>query len=75
MLSGKDGTPRLVPLLAEARQSLGLPTGNPATLDKLETILLAWSSMLWWAIKPSRRNDPWFAAHARQNLERLAASP
>ncbi|MGW5363032.1 phosphotransferase [Actinopolymorpha pittospori] len=75
MLSGKEGTPRLVPLLAEARRSLGLPTGDPPTLDRLETVLLAWSSMLWWAIKPLRRNDPWFAAHARQNLERLATSP
>lgn len=74
-LSGKDGTPGLIPFLAEARRSLGLPTGDPATFDRLETILLAWSSMLWWAIKPARRNDPWFAAHAKRNLERLATSP
>lgn len=72
--SGKEGTPRLVPLLAEARQSLGLPTGDPPTVEKLETILLAWTSMLWWAIKPSRRDDAWFAAQVRRNLERLASS-
>jgi hypothetical protein len=75
MFSGNDGTPRLVPLLAEARRSLGLPIGEPAALRRLETILLAWSSMLWWAIKPARRDDPWFAAHARRNLQRLAAAP
>ena len=73
-LSGKEGTPRLVPLLADARRSLGLPTGDPPALDRLETILLAWSSMLWWAIKPFRRVDPWFVAQVRQNLERLADS-
>ncbi|MFD2079658.1 Fructosamine-3-kinase [Actinopolymorpha cephalotaxi] len=72
MLSGKEGTPRLVPLLAEARRSLGLPIGDPSALDRLETILLAWSSMLWWAIKPNRRADPWFAMQARWNVERLA---
>lgn len=74
MLSGKEGTPRLVPLLAEARRSLGLPTGDPPALEGLETILLAWSSMLWWAIKPFRRDDPWFAEQVRWNLERLASS-
>ncbi|GAA5008695.1 phosphotransferase [Actinopolymorpha pittospori] len=74
MLSGKERTPRLVPLLAEARRSLGLPTGDPPTLERLETILLAWSSMLWWAIKPFRRDDPWFAEQVRRNLVRLASS-
>ncbi len=74
MLSGKEGTSRLVPLLADARRSLGLPTGDPLALERLETILLAWSSMLWWAIKPLRRDDPWFAAQVRRNLQRLASS-
>lgn len=74
MLSGKEGTPRLVPLLAEARRSLGLPTGDPPALERLETILLAWASMLWWAIKPFRRDDPWFALQVRRNLDRLASS-
>jgi Phosphotransferase enzyme family len=74
MLCGKEGIPRLVPLLAEARHSLGLPTGHPASLERLETILLAWSSMLWWGIKPFRRDDPWFATQVRRNLERLASS-
>ncbi|MEQ4207334.1 phosphotransferase [Actinopolymorpha sp. B9G3] len=74
MLSGKEGTPRLVPLLAEARRSLGLPTGDPPALERLETILLGWSSMLWWAIKPFRRDDPWFAEQVRWYLERLASS-
>lgn len=75
MFSGKESTPRLVPLLAEARRSLGLPIGDPSAVERLETILLAWSSMLWWAIKPFRRTDPWFAAQVRWNLERLAMSP
>lgn len=74
MLSGKEGTPRLVLLLAEARRSLGLPTADPPTLERLETILLAWASMLWWAIKPFRRDDPWFAEQVKRNLERLASS-
>ncbi|GAA2755517.1 phosphotransferase [Actinopolymorpha rutila] len=75
VLSGKESTPRLVPLLSEARHSLGLPTGHPATLERLETILLAWSSMLWWGIKPVRRTDPWFARRVRRNLERCVSAP
>lgn len=65
MTSCLPGTPRLVPLLAEARRSLGLPIGDmdareePEALVKLEIVLLAWSSMLWWAIIPYRRRDPW----------------
>lgn len=74
LTSGKEGTPRLVPLLAESRRSLGLPTGGPATLERLETILLAWSSMLWWAIIPFRRSDPWWVQQVEHNLERLASS-
>ncbi|HVX45876.1 MAG TPA: hypothetical protein VHC49_18445 [Mycobacteriales bacterium] len=74
MLSGVARTPRLVPLLADARRSLGLPTGDPRAVERLETILLAWSSMLWWAIKPHRRDDPWFSAQVRRNVQRLASS-
>jgi hypothetical protein len=74
MLSGNEHTPRLIPLLARSRHSRGLPTADPATLQRLETTLLAWSSMLWWAIKPTRRDDPWFAAQVERNLQRLASS-
>ena len=74
LTSGGVATPRLVPLLAEARRSLGLPTGDPAAVEQLETVLLAWSSMLWWAIIPFRRSDPWWAGQVRTNLERLASS-
>ncbi|GAA5005368.1 hypothetical protein GCM10023317_39900 [Actinopolymorpha pittospori] len=74
MTSGIEGTPRLVPILAEARRSLGLPTGDPAALERLETILLAWSSMMWWTAIHFRRDDPWWTAQVQQNLERLASS-
>lgn len=73
--SGVPGTPPLVPLLAEARQHLGLAAAAGGTLTHIEAILLGWSSMLWWAIVPYRRTDPWWAEKVRTHVHRLADLP
>lgn len=52
---------------------LNASESGATAIERLETILLAWSSMHWWAIKPFRRDDPWFAAQVGPNLERLAS--
>lgn len=70
--SGVPGTPPLVPLLAAARQTLGLPAAADSTLARIETILLGWSSMLWWAIIPYRRTDTWWAKKVHTHITRLA---
>lgn len=72
MTSGMPGTPPLVPLLAQTREDLGLPTATGAALQTIETILLGWSSMLWWAIVPYRRTDRWWAQQVARHVERLA---
>ncbi len=72
MTSGVPGTPALVPLLAHAREELGLPTASTRALERIETILLGWSSMLWWAIIPYRRTEGWWAQQVDDHICRLA---
>lgn len=68
LTSGVAETPDLITLLAEERRRLGLPTPGAEQFDRLRTILLGWSSCLWWAIQPARREEAWWRAEVERNL-------
>jgi len=72
MTSGVAETPDLVELLAEERGRLGLPVPGVDQLPMLRMILLAWSSLLWWAILPGRCDDAWWASQIHHHLDVLA---
>ncbi|NYE70680.1 hypothetical protein [Microlunatus parietis] len=68
LTSGVAETPDLIMLLAEERRRLGLPIPGAQQFDRLRTILLGWSSLLWWAILPARREEAWWRGEVERNV-------
>lgn len=73
LTSGVPATPDLITLLAHERQRLGLPVSGIEQFDRVRTILLGWSSLLWWAIMPARRPDAWWRGEVERNVAAYVA--
>lgn len=72
LTSGVPETPDLIDLLAAERRQLSLPLPGIDCLDQLRTVLLGLSSLLWWAILPARREEPWWHHQVELNITALA---
>lgn len=72
LTSGVPETPDLIAVLANQRQRLDLPVEERDLLNQVRTRLLGWSSLLWWAILPARRAEPWWHGQVRRNVAALA---
>lgn len=72
LTSGTPTTPDLISLLAAERARLGAGRPSRGQLQRIRTILLAWSSVMWWSLLPQRCSEPWWADQVRGNLNRLA---
>jgi hypothetical protein len=73
LTSGVPETPDLITILASERRRLGLPVNGEDELDRVRTMVLGWSSLLWWAILPARRSDPWWRDQVELHVADLAA--
>jgi hypothetical protein len=73
LTSGVPETPDLITILANERRRLGLPVNGEDQLDRVRTVVLGWSSLLWWAILPARHSDTWWRNQIEQNVAALAA--
>jgi hypothetical protein len=73
LTSGVPETPDLITILAAERRRLGLPVNGEDQLDRVRTVVLGWSSLLWWAILPARHSDTWWRNQIEQNVAALAA--
>lgn len=63
---------RMIQRMAAARQALGLPVPNPADLERLSTILMAWlGAQRWWSTA-FRREDPAWCAQIQRYMEQAA---
>lgn len=71
LTSGTPESPDLIGMLAEERAALGSELQDGATLDHLRTVLLAWSSVMWWPLLPQRRDDPWWLEQVRHHIASL----
>ncbi|MFC7625489.1 hypothetical protein [Microlunatus sp. GCM10028923] len=72
LTSGLPETPDLIMLLTQERQRLGLPVPGIEQFDRLRTVILGWSALLWWAILPARREESWWRAEVERNVTALA---
>ncbi len=64
---------RMVQRMAVARQAQGLTVPEPAVLDRLATILLAWlGARRWWSTS-FRREDPEWHAQIQRYMENAAS--
>ncbi len=70
--SGVPATPDLITLLTEERQRLGLPVPGVERFERLRTVLLGWSALLWWAILPARRGEDWWRGEVERAVAALA---
>jgi hypothetical protein len=72
LTSGVPATPDLITLLGEERQRLGLPVPGAEHLERLRTVLLGWSALMWWAILPARRGEAWWRGEVERDVVALA---
>lgn len=72
LTSGVPETPDLITVLADERRRLDLPTEDEELLNQVRIQLLGWSSLLWWAIQPARRTEPWWQSQVEHNVAALA---
>ncbi|QDP97615.1 hypothetical protein FOE78_18385 [Microlunatus elymi] len=72
LTSGVPETPDLIAVLADQRHRLGLPIEDAERIDQIRTQLLGWSSLLWWALLPARRYEPWWRSEVERNVDALA---
>ncbi len=71
LTSGVPDTPDLIDLLVAERKRLGITVPGIDSLGKVRTVLLGLSSLLWWAILPHRRDDPWWRSQVQTNVTAL----
>lgn len=71
LTSGTPQTPDLITLLAQERADLGCALPDRPELDRIRTVLLAWSSVMWWSLLPHRRDEPWWVDQVRRHVTRL----
>jgi hypothetical protein len=72
LTSGVPATPDLITLLGEERHQLGLPVPGTEQLERLRTVLLGWSALMWWAILSARRGETWWRGEIERHVAALA---
>ncbi len=72
LTSGVPATPDLIMLLTKERQRLGMPVAGVEQFERLRTVLLGWSALLWWAILPARRGEGWWRGEVERHVVALA---